>query len=259
MTAPSCGYDSALLQNRVFSYYRAISLGELESAFKPGDRLLELGCGTGEEAVHLAKRGISVLLTDASDSQVESARRRIQREKLEHLLTARVLAIEELDTLKRELGEGAFDGAYSSFGALNCASGMERLPADLHSLIKPGGRFICSVMNRTCGWEIFSGLASLRPGNAFRRLGEPAAGIDGVPDSRVNVRYFTQGQMEDIFRPLFQIEGSRDLPMLPPPYLDGVFRHLPGYLEWASKKKDGALRGLGDHMFIRMRRCTLLR
>jgi len=259
MTGASCGYDSALLQNRVFAYYRAISLGELGSAFKPGDRLLELGCGTGEEAVALAKRGASVYLTDTSESQVESARTRIQRGGLEHLLTARVLAIEKLDTLKRELGEGAFDGAFSSFGALNCAPGMERLPADLHALIKPGGRFLCSVMNRTCGWEIFSGLASLRPGYAFRRLGRPAAGIDGVPDSRINVRYFTQGQMEDIFRPLFQIEAIRDHPMLPPPYLDAVFRRIPGYLEWAWKKKDGALRGLGDHMFIRMRRRALSR
>jgi len=258
MTSASCGYDSALLHNRVFAYYRAISLGELGSAFNPGDRLLELGCGTGEEAVQLAKKGIRVLLTDSSESQVESARRRIQREGLESLLTARVWAIEELDALTRELGEGAFDGAFSSFGALNCAPGIERLPKDLHTLIRPGGRFLCSVMNRTCAWELLSGLASLRPGRAFRRIGAPAAAIEGVPDSQRRVRYFTPVEMEDMFRPMFQIEGLRDHPLLPPPYLDGVFRRLPGYLKWAARKDDGALRGLGDHLFIRMKRRAIL-
>jgi SAM-dependent methyltransferase len=257
MTGASCGYDSALLQNRVFSFYRAISLDELGSTFKPGDRLLELGCGTGDEAVALARMGARVLLTDISESQVRMARQKIQREGLDALLTARVLATDGLDTLARELGEGAFDGAFSSFGALNCAPGIERLPRYLHALIRPDGHFLCSVMNRTCAWEIFSGLASLRPGRAFRRMGEPAASIDGVPNSRVNVRYFTPFQIADIFRPRFQIESMRHHPMLPPPYLDGVFRHFPGYLEWASRKGDGALRGLGDHMFIRMKRLTL--
>jgi len=259
MTGASCGYDSALFQNRVFSYYRAISLGELGSAFKPGERLLELGCGTGEEAVALARKGVSVLLTDISETQVRLARQRIQKEGLEAFLTARVMGIEGLGDLLGQMGEGAFDGAFSSFGALNCTPGIERLPRDLHALIRPGGRFICSVMNRTCAWEILSGIASLRPSTAFRRMGEPEAAIAGVPGSRVNVRYFTPSEIDGMFGSRFQIESSHDHPLLPPPYLDGVFRHLPGYLEWASRKSDGALRGLGDHMFIRMKRRTLPR
>lgn len=254
MKAPSGGYDSALAGNRVFSYYRRISLAGLLATFKPGDRLLELGSGTGEEALELAKRGIGVLLTDLSPSQVRAARARIVEEGLEGSLEARVLAIDDIGSLEKELGNGSFDGAFSSFGALNCVRGIERLPRDLHALIRPGGRFVCSVMNRTCGWEMLSGLATLRPGRAFRRLAPRSASIEGVPGVRFNVRYFTPGEMADLFMPRFRIESMSDHPLLPPPYLDGVFRRLPGYLDWACGRGDGYLRGLGDHLFLTMSR-----
>ena len=254
MKAPSGGYDSAMAGNRVFSYYRQISMARLLASFKPGDRLLELGSGTGEEALELASRGIGILLTDMSASQIRCARKRIIEKGMEGLLEARVLPIGGIGMLEKELGKGSFDGAFSSFGALNCVQGIERLPSDLHALIKPGGRFVCSVMNRTCAWEMLSGLATLRPGRAFRRLGHESASIEGVPGVRFTVRYFTPGEMAGLFRPGFRIESISDHPLLPPPYLDGIFRHLPGYLEWASGKDDGSLRGLGDHLFLTMSR-----
>jgi len=259
MTANASGYDAALSGNRVFSFYRRISLSELLGAFKPGDRLLELGGGTGEEAVELARRGMSVLLTDVSASQVRSAKERARREGLERSLEARVLSIDDLETLENELGKGAFDGAFSSFGALNCARDIERVPPGLHALIRPGGRFVCSAMNRSCAWELMSGLATLRPGRAFRRLRPAKATIDGVPGARFTVRYFTHGEMADLFRPHFTIERLSDHPLLPPPYMDGVFRHLPGYLDWAFGQNGRALRGLGDHLFLTMRRRGLER
>jgi SAM-dependent methyltransferase len=240
--------------NRVFSYYRRISMARLLASFKPGDRLLELGSGTGEEALQLARRGIGVLMTDTSPTQVRAARKRIAGEGMERSLEARVLPISKIGTLEKEVGKGHFDGAFSSFGALNCAQGIERLPDVLHALIRPGGRFVCSVMNRTCAWEMLSGLATLRPGRAFRRLGSRSACIEGVPGVRFTVRYFTPGEMTDLFRPRFRIESMSDHPLLPPPYLDAVFSQLPGYLEWASGKDDGSLRGLGDHLFLTMSR-----
>lgn len=244
--------------NTVFSYYRRISLAMLLDAFKEGDRLLELGGGTGEEAATLAQRGIRVLLTDVSPSQVESAKKRARGQGLEHMLDARVVPIERIGELQEEFGAGSFDGAFSSFGALNCVPDIEMLPSRLHHLVKPGGRFVCSVMNSPCGWEVLSGLATLRPYLAFRRIGACTAGIDGVRDARFTVRYFTIAGLVDIFGRYFDIERAEDHPLLPPPYLDGVFRHLDGYLAWASRRGDGALRGLGDHTFITMKRRNIV-
>lgn len=254
MTDGSRGYDTATLENRVFSYYRAISMQELLSTFKLGDRLLEIGGGTGEEAVRLAERGIRVLVTDISPSQIALARLRIRAGRLEEMLEARVLGIDDIRSLAREGGEATFDGAFSSFGALNCAVDIGRLPSDLHALVRPQGRVVCSVMNRTCAWEMLTGLATLRPGRAFRRLGERKAAIEGIPGASFNVRYYLSDEIAAIFRPMFEVERMSDHPLLPPPYLDRIFRRLPRYLEWASRRDDGLLRGLGDHIFFCMRR-----
>jgi len=38
----------------------------IDSLFRPGDRVLDLGCGTGDDALHLAERGVDVEGIDAS-------------------------------------------------------------------------------------------------------------------------------------------------------------------------------------------------
>ena len=40
----------------------------LEATFPAGGRLLEIGCGTGEEALHLARAGYKLLATDISQA-----------------------------------------------------------------------------------------------------------------------------------------------------------------------------------------------
>ena len=46
---------------------------------KAGERVLELNCGTGEDAVHLARRGVRVLATDNSPRMLAAARSKIAR------------------------------------------------------------------------------------------------------------------------------------------------------------------------------------
>jgi SAM-dependent methyltransferase len=49
---------------------------------QPGQRVLDLGTGTGNLAIDLARRGCSVAGIDLAAGQVEEARRRAEREKL---------------------------------------------------------------------------------------------------------------------------------------------------------------------------------
>ena len=60
------GYDAAYgpQANRVMAWMRAENLALLEAIFPVGAHLLEIGCGTGEEAIHLAGHGRTVLATD---------------------------------------------------------------------------------------------------------------------------------------------------------------------------------------------------
>src|ERR1051326_614191 len=52
----------------------------LDAAFQPGEQVLELSCGTGEDALHLAERGVRILATDPSAGMLEVARKKILAE-----------------------------------------------------------------------------------------------------------------------------------------------------------------------------------
>lgn len=51
-------------------------LGAFVARLAPGARILELGCGAGQDAAHMAARGFDVDPTDATDAMVRLAQRR---------------------------------------------------------------------------------------------------------------------------------------------------------------------------------------
>ena len=95
----------------------------LDRAFAPGQRVLELNCGTGIDAVHLAARGIRVLACDISPRMVELGRQLASEANLGHRVEFRVLENENIGSLT---GEGPFDGGFSSFSGLNCVRRFSR-------------------------------------------------------------------------------------------------------------------------------------
>jgi|SRR5579864_3894066 len=114
---------------------------EVDALFHSRDRVLDLGCGTGDDAVHLISRGLNVVGIDSAPGMVEIARTRG--------VDARQIAIEELGSRNGEF-DGAFDGAISNFGALNCVSKLDQLSDALAHLIRPQGKLALCVMSRYC-------------------------------------------------------------------------------------------------------------
>ena len=110
---------------------------EIDGLFKAGDRVLELGCGTGDDAVHLMSRGVNVFGIDSAPGMIEIAQRRG--------VDAKGMAIEELGSL-----ENVFDGAISNFGALNCVADLSKLSEALARLVRPQGTLALCVMSRFC-------------------------------------------------------------------------------------------------------------
>ena len=110
---------------------------EIDGLFKAGDRVLDLGCGTGDDAVHLMSRGLEVFGIDSAEGMIEIARRRG--------VDAKTMAIEELGSL-----EHAFDGAISNFGALNCVADLSQVSEALARLVRPQGKLALCVMSRFC-------------------------------------------------------------------------------------------------------------
>ena len=59
-------YDLVEGRNTISERVRHARLDSALSTYKAPDRVLELGCGTGRDAVELAKHGIRVVATDVS-------------------------------------------------------------------------------------------------------------------------------------------------------------------------------------------------
>jgi SAM-dependent methyltransferase len=251
-------YDDLYQANPVMAWLRRESLAALQQAFEPGSRLLEIGCGTGEEALALAQAGYQVVATDISPAMIEAARAKAQPAHGGQV-TWLALPAGRLATVEDSYGTGAFDGAYASFGALNCEPDLAPVADALARLLKPGAHLVSSVMNRACAWEIGWGLAHLRPGEAFRRLrqGWLDAGLES-PDGRLTVptRYYSPRSFARAFEPDFRTILVRALPvLLPPPYLDHLLkRHgsLFARLEaWERRLRDHfPWSSLGDHTLM---------
>jgi ubiquinone/menaquinone biosynthesis C-methylase UbiE len=74
---------------------------DLAQHLRAGDRVLDVGCGTGALAVDLARRGMHVTAIDISPAMLSEAAKRLHRARLEQRVTLLELGVAELDALPR--------------------------------------------------------------------------------------------------------------------------------------------------------------
>src|SRR5439155_27048295 len=105
------------------------------------DHILELNCGTGEDALYLARRGVHVMATDASEPMLHIARQKAQQAGLSDRIDVCRMTIEALTTAgwpDAPCLPRAFDGALSNFGGLNCVANLPRVAEGLAACLRPG-------------------------------------------------------------------------------------------------------------------------
>jgi demethylmenaquinone methyltransferase / 2-methoxy-6-polyprenyl-1,4-benzoquinol methylase len=110
-----------------------------ESAVRPGDRVLDACCGTGDLALAGARAGGVVTGLDFSERMLERARRK-----------APGLDWVQGDLLALPFQDGTFDATTVGFGIRNVPE-LERGLAELRRVLHPGGRLAVLEITRPRG------------------------------------------------------------------------------------------------------------
>ena len=110
-------YDDQFTRSVVGRTQRDAVWRKVAATFSRGQHILELNCGTGEDALFLARNGISVTALDASRKMVLQARRRHGLEAPCSPIRFELVPTENLGELN---DAPLFDGVFSNFSGLNC-------------------------------------------------------------------------------------------------------------------------------------------
>jgi SAM-dependent methyltransferase len=247
-------YDHHITGNRINLLLRNRSLTQLRRTFAGAPSLLEIGCGSGMETLPLLQDGHEMLCVDLSARMLETVRGKARVEGLSEQLRTRQLRASELGNLLGEIGPGAFDGGYSTYGALNCEEHLESIPPALHALLRPRARFIAGVYNRWCLFEVLGYALSAQPTRAFGRTHRPVP----VGSSRfcVDIYAHSTSDFRRLFAPYFRPERVEAIPVILPPsdlvgYAEKFSRHFDRLASWdRSVGARWPLRDWGDHFLM---------
>jgi SAM-dependent methyltransferase len=246
--AVAADYDRAFGRNPVGLVFRHVVQRRLEALFRPGDRVLDLGCGTGEDAVLLAARGVRVTGIDASPEMVARARAKAAERGLDRdACRFEALHAEAVGLLGR-----GYDGAYSNFGALNCAD-LGVVGAALAGSLRAGAPVLLSLLG---AWPLPALVQ-----RALTGVGEPRRGraprVGGAP---VSVSYPSLAEARRALGPgLVWTDAFAMGVLLPGPDHERWAARFPqtfGVLAAAESlvRRWPGLRALGDHVVLEGRR-----
>lgn len=220
-------YDRGFASLQPGRWYREMIWEEVDRQLKEREEILDLGCGTGEDAVYLAGRGHRVHAIDLSEGMLEVARDKARSAGLEDRIT---FEHGDLGAPAPE-EERRHDGALSDFGPLNCLENLSPFVEELARRLRPGAPALLVVMGPWCPWEIFWYLLHLRVPTAFRRLKRGLeAPVGGGPT--IPVWYHSPRALRKALEPHFEVHRLIGIgSLVPPPYLSGLVAKAPRLFE----------------------------
>jgi trans-aconitate methyltransferase len=98
---------------------------------RPGERILDLGCGDGQLSSRIASGGARVIGFDASPQMAAAAR-------------SRGIQVDEGNAESLPYAPSTFDAVFSN-AALHWLREQEAMLAGVHRILKPGGRFVAEM------------------------------------------------------------------------------------------------------------------
>lgn len=229
-------YDELWTDSAVGRYQREAVWRCIEPFLSPGQRMLDLGCGSGADASHFQGMGIAVKGIDASPEMVRIAQSKGVR--------AECLDLRNLDEL-----HGVYEVAISNFGALNCVERLEDISPLLGARIRRGGVLAICVMGPLCVWEVCHFLRRCETRKACRRwFMQPATSSIGA-----QVWYPRVSSIKAAFAAEFVLRSWSGIGLfVPPSYVKGLGNTVIAKCAALDRRLAGlpGLRACCDHRLL---------
>jgi SAM-dependent methyltransferase len=247
-------YDADFTHTQLGRLLRQRVWRVLAQQFRSGQQVLELACGTGEDAVWLAHQGIHVTATDGAAEMVQATAVKAKQAGVTERVTAVPLSLQEIaqnhhPITNYRLPITDYDGAFSNFGGLNTIGDWQPLAAALAQLVKPGGKVVLVVMGPFCPWEFGWHLAHGEWHTAVRRWRKATPATIGP--HTIPIWYPTARRLHHTFAPWFHHQHTESLGLwLPPSYLNHLVDRLPRLFHHLHRLESHTARltnGWGDH------------
>lgn len=251
-------YDVAFSQSPIGQLQRN-SVHLLLEASLAGNALqiLEINCGTGDDAIWLAERGYQVTATDVSEMMIDKLKEKISNHLLASLIAVKQISIEKI---REQFAPASFDLIFSDFGGLNCLSkdALQEFIKDAAILLKPGGKIVAVVMGRKCLWERVYFLIKGKRTTAFRRNSEQPLKVN-LGDHVQYTWYYSPGEIRSISSKQFNLNGLKPVGIaIPPSYLNPFFYRKKKLLALLNNMEAllsfSFLSNYADHFYIELQK-----
>ncbi|MEW7280225.1 class I SAM-dependent methyltransferase [Aquimarina sp. 2201CG1-2-11] len=214
-------YDNTFTNTKIGKAQREKVYRNLQSIFLTSEKLtiLEVNCGTGEDALEFDKRNHKVVATDISENMVEIAKHKGKNTHVDfHVLDCNALS-------EHPVSKSKYDIIFSNFGGLNCLSykEMQDFIQATAGLLKPSGKLIMVLMPKNCFWErlYFSIKGNFK--NATRRNTNDAVSVN-VDGTKVPTWYYNPKDIMLMKNKKFSLVKYIPIGIsVPPSYLEKSF------------------------------------
>jgi ubiquinone/menaquinone biosynthesis C-methylase UbiE len=214
------GYDAAFTESHTGKAQRLISRKWLLPLVNKPLKILEINCGTGDDACWLANQGHQVIATDQSEAMIAEAKQKT---------SSAVFHTVAFDALLPTFANQQFDLIFSNFAGLNCVAPAELfvLSSELHALLNPGGHLVTVIFGKYCLWEMAWFLGKGQPKQAGRRWTNKKVMVPLAPGKYQPVYYYSTKKFARLLWPFRLIQKKPVGLLIPPSYMEGAMQKRP--------------------------------
>ncbi len=249
-------FDELYGSDSVIAYKRKRVREHLLGFAKPKASMLELNCGTGEDALFFAKKGFTVHATDLSDGMLSILKQKVDAGGQGQNITTEICSFTELNNLNNK---GPFDVVYSNFGGLNCTGELNKVLQQLPSLVKSSGTVSLVIISKFCLWEILL-LFKGKFKTAFRRFFSKHGRKAHIEGTYFKCWYYSPSFVIRSLKNDFDVVAVEGLcTLVPPSYVEHFGEKYPRMFSLLKKLEDRwktkwPWRFIGDYFIITLKK-----